>query len=285
MLYVVVVNDGRVHGRFGPYLDLSAAEADAQLVADGAAGGVQVFLLSERHRNPSESYEAPLGLLEELQRGLRWVEEGHAGDGLQIATITDAVKIWDTGQISREKRERMGPWLKRHRVDAQAVGFRPGEPGYPSPGRVAWALWGGDPAARWIGSQGDRPWLHPPRRRNKAPKSDTPAKTRERIRGSAKNAPGTAAADGGKIKLSATTEKAIKRKQREHNQGDPLHRATLRQLRAVYRRGAGAYSTSHSPVVRSRAQWALARVDAFLHLLRTGKPKNPRYTQDDDLIK
>ena len=41
------------------------------------------------------------------------------------------------------------PWLARHAVDKKGKGFRPGEEGYPSPGRVAWALWGGDPAVAW----------------------------------------------------------------------------------------------------------------------------------------
>ena len=35
-------------------------------------------------------------------------------------------------------------------------------------------------------------------------------------------------------------------------------------LKAVYRRGAGAYSTSHAPKM-SRDGWAMARVNAFLN--------------------
>ena len=54
-------------------------------------------------------------------------------------------------------------------------------------------------------------------------------------------------------------------------------------LKAVYRRGAGAYSTSHAPKM-SRHGWAIARVNAFLKLLRSGKPSNPKYTTDNDLL-
>ena len=54
-------------------------------------------------------------------------------------------------------------------------------------------------------------------------------------------------------------------------------------LKAVYRRGAGAYSTSHAPKM-SRHGWAIARVNAFLTLLRTGKPSNSGYKQDNDLL-
>ena len=54
-------------------------------------------------------------------------------------------------------------------------------------------------------------------------------------------------------------------------------------LKAVYRRGAGAYSTSHAPKM-SRHGWAIARVNAFLKLLRTGRPSNSAYTTDNDLL-
>ena len=43
----------------------------------------------------------------------------------------------------------MRAWLARHESDKDGKGFDPGEEGFPSPGRVAWALWGGDPAKSW----------------------------------------------------------------------------------------------------------------------------------------
>jgi len=67
-------------------------------------------------------------------------------------------------------------------------------------------------------------------------------------------------------------------------QNKPDHtRTTLGQLKAVYRRGAGAYSTSHRPG-KTRGQWAMARVNAYLYLLRNGRPENPKYTTDYDLL-
>jgi hypothetical protein len=39
----------------------------------------------------------------------------------------------------------MASFFARHEVDKQGQGFDRGEPGYPSAGRIAWALWGGDP--------------------------------------------------------------------------------------------------------------------------------------------
>jgi HK97 family phage major capsid protein len=43
----------------------------------------------------------------------------------------------------------MVSYFARHEVDKEAKGFRPGEEGYPSAGRIAWALWGGDPGQSW----------------------------------------------------------------------------------------------------------------------------------------
>ena len=40
-------------------------------------------------------------------------------------------------------------FFARHEVDKQGQGFNPGEDGYPSAGRIAWALWGGDAGKRW----------------------------------------------------------------------------------------------------------------------------------------
>ena len=54
-------------------------------------------------------------------------------------------------------------------------------------------------------------------------------------------------------------------------------------LKAVYRRGAGAFSGSHRPGM-TRDQWAMARVNAFLKLVKSGKPSNPNYKTDNDLL-
>lgn len=117
----------------------------------------------------------------------------------------------------------------------------------------------------------------------KAPKSDTPAKPSERIAGSKQNPAGSASKANEDIKLDDNVVASLESKVAEHNK-DSDKKATLGMLKAVYRRGAGAFSSSHSPVVKSRQQWAMARVNAFLHLLKTGSPRNPKYTQDNDLL-
>ena len=110
-----------------------------------------------------------------------------------------------------------------------------------------------------------------------------PAPMKDRIKGSSKNPKGSAAG-GRSIKFSAKTEKALTNKVKEHNENaKPGRRATLAQLKAVFRRGAGAFSSSHRPGM-TRDQWAMARVNAYLKLLKSGRPTNPKYKQDNDLL-
>lgn len=114
----------------------------------------------------------------------------------------------------------------------------------------------------------------------------TPAPEKERIFGSRANVPGSARSAGAasKIELSESTVESLKIKLRDHNAKVPEDRRTsLAALKAVYRRGAGAFSGSHRPGM-SRGQWSMGRVNAFLTMLRTGKPKNSRYVNDNDLL-
>ena len=83
--------------------------------------------------------------------------------------------------------------------------------------------------------------------------------------------------------LSARVRKALQKKVEDHNAKNPKHRATLRMLSAVFRRGVGAYRTSPGSVrgnVTSADQWAMARVNGFLRALRTGKFRRKPYDQD-----
>ena len=110
----------------------------------------------------------------------------------------------------------------------------------------------------------------------KAPKKD-------RIYGSKKNPKGSASG-GKKIVFSQKTENSLRKKIVEHNKNaKPGRKATLPMLKAVYRRGSGAFSSSHRPGM-TRDGWAMARVNAFLKLLRSGSPANPNYKQDNDLL-
>ena len=111
----------------------------------------------------------------------------------------------------------------------------------------------------------------------------TPAPPKDRKKGSKKNKPDSAKDPSGKIKFSKEVTQQLSNKVKEHNSKGKGSKATLGALKAVYRRGAGAYSTSHAPKM-SRHGWAIARVNAFLYLLKNGRPKNSGYKQDNDLL-
>jgi len=40
-------------------------------------------------------------------------------------------------------------YFDRHEIDKQGQGYKSGTDGYPSNGRIAWALWGGDAGRAW----------------------------------------------------------------------------------------------------------------------------------------
>jgi len=78
---------------------------------------------------------------------LDWKEEGRAG-GTRIG-LTRANQIANGDSLSADTVKRMYSFFSRHEVDKEAEGFSEGEEGFPSPGRVAWDLWGGDAGFSW----------------------------------------------------------------------------------------------------------------------------------------
>ena len=124
-------------------------------------------------------------------------------------------------------------------------------------------------------AEADKPGPKDPRR--------TPAPKKDQKKGSKKNKPDSAKDGSGKVTFSKEVTAQLSAKVKEHNAKGKGSKATLGMLKAVYRRGSGAFSTSHAPKM-SRHGWAIARVNAFLKLLRSGRPSNPKYTTDNDLL-
>lgn len=82
----------------------------------------------------------------EARRGLEWRKEYNRG-GTPVG-VARARDIMNKDRLSISTVRRMHSFFSRHEVDKQGKGFTPGE-GYPSAGRIAWALWGGDPGQTW----------------------------------------------------------------------------------------------------------------------------------------
>ena len=87
------------------------------------------------------------GMKEEARKGLDWRKEYGRG-GTRIGAER-ANQILNNENLSDETIKRMYSFFSRHEVDKKAEGFRQGEKGYPSNGRIAWALWGGDAGFSW----------------------------------------------------------------------------------------------------------------------------------------
>ena len=86
----------------------------------------------------------------EARRGLAWRRElGRGGTRVGMARARD---IANGRELPLSTVLRMRSYFARHEVDKKAEGFRPGEKGYPSNGRIAWALWGGDAGKSWADS-------------------------------------------------------------------------------------------------------------------------------------
>ena len=212
------------------------------------------------------------GMKKEAERALAWRKEGKPG-GTAVG-IARARQLKNKQELSASTVRRMFSFFSRHEVDKEAEGFSPGEKGYPSKGRVAWALWGGDAGFSW---------------------SRAKVKQLDRI-DEEKSVEIEIEIDGDeedemeeKAKpISAAVKDGLKRKADEHNDkyGDnPAKRVTYGMLSKVFRRGVGAYHTnpqSVRPNVSSPEQWAYARVNSFLYAVRNGKYRSGKH--DTDLL-
>jgi len=128
-------------------------------------------------------------------------------------------------------------------------------------------------------------------RRGRKSISQTPAPQKDRVKGSKVNPKGSAASQSSasSIKLSESIISTLEKKAKEYNKKHPNKKVRVSTLKAVFRRGAGAYSSSHRPTItggvpNSRSAWAFARVNKFL-LKKGGTKVKAAYVQDDDLMK
>lgn len=195
------------------------------------------------------------GMKEEAERALAWRKEGNPG-GTAVG-IARARQLKNKQELSARTVRRMFSFFSRHEVDKEAEGFSPGEEGYPSKGRVAWALWGGDPGFSW-----------------------SRAKVRQLDRIDEEKSV--------KNEISNEVKEGLEKKRDDHNDKhgeNPAKRVTYRMLATVFRRGVGAYYTnpqSVRPSVTSPEQWAYARVNSFLYAVRNGKYRSGKH--DTDLL-
>ena len=91
------------------------------------------------------------GMVEEALKGLKWREEyNRGGTAVGVARARD---ISNGKNLSDDTVKRMHSYFSRHEVDKKGQGFQQGEDGFPSAGRIAWALWGGDAGQVWAAAK------------------------------------------------------------------------------------------------------------------------------------
>ena len=221
-------------------------------------------------------------------RAKKWVDENGYGSCMTPVGKSRLNQLANREPISIETLKRMKAFGSRHKKDWDSSKSFDEGCGY-----LALASWGFEPSTydsvmnyleRVITKEemaeiGERGGINPSK---KAPKSDTPNKNPQG-EGSAK---GDASTTRG-AEVSKAVEEILQNKSDEFNEKykDKLgYGVNLGMLKSVYQRGVGAYNVSHSPAVKSAEQWALARVNAFLYLVKNGRPENPKYDSDYDLL-
>lgn len=213
-------------------------------------------------------------MAKEAERGLAMRKEFNRG-GTEVG-VARAVQLVSRENLSPRTVRRMHSFFSRHEVDKRAEGFRQGEEGYPSAGKIAWLLWGGDAGQTWA-------------RRTVArldKERDEKADILSVMIPCCDDCEDKATYAEEKAPISGKTKKTIANKVKEHNDkhGDKKgKRVTQRMLEAVFRRGVGAYRTNPESVRRNVMgpdQWAIARVNAFLFAVRTGRFRSGKFDRD-----
>lgn len=213
--------------------------------------------LSDINTTPTDA------MASEAERGLKWRKEFNRG-GTAVG-VARANQLVNKEALSISTVKRMFSFFSRHEVDKQGQGFKVGQEGYPSAGRIAWALWGGDAGFTWAKKVRNQIEREESKEIGLQKHADIEVETK---------------------KLTGKVREAIKNKIKDHNDkhGDkPTKRVTMGMLEKVFNRGVGAYRTnpqSVRPSVNSANQWAMARVNSFLRALSSGRFKGGKHDTD-----
>jgi len=120
-----------------------ASEADANDQIAALYASEQI----ERAKYDGIDFTPPEGVREEAKQGLEWRREHNRG-GTPVG-VARARDLSNGKEISPDTIGRMVSYFARHEVDKQGEGWKPDQKGFPSAGRIAWALWGGDAGRSW----------------------------------------------------------------------------------------------------------------------------------------
>ncbi len=231
----------------------------------------------------------PQAAVAAAKQGIKRNKENNNKCATQVGKVR-AQQLANGESLSLDTIRRMRSFLIRQKDNYELQRDRKN---YDACGYISYLLWGGEAALPWaekkLRQAGEEFAEVGPRggvkASPKAPKSKT-KNPNPKGKGTAK---GTAKSSRG-AKVDKKTEASLKKKSDEWNEkykDKKGYGANVGALKSVYQRGLGAYNTSRSPSVAAAGgakQWAMARVNAFLYLLKNGRPQNKGYTTDYDLL-
>ena len=143
-------------------MDIPAEYISDSIIPIQAAAPIAATIVQEEPKpepEPEQAKQVDLadenkpskGMVEEALKGLKWREEhNRGGTAVGVARARD---ISNGKNLSDDTVKRMHSFFSRHEVDKKGQGFTPGEDGFPSAGRIAWALWGGDAGQVWAAAK------------------------------------------------------------------------------------------------------------------------------------
>lgn len=133
---------------------ISRCMGDEEAMADFPDEDQRYAVCISKWEGKADGFSPTEAMAREATRGLEWRDEFNRG-GTEIG-VARARDIKNRRNLSLDTVKRMKSYFARHEVDKQGQGFSPGEDGYPSAGRIAWSLWGGDPGKSWANNIVDR---------------------------------------------------------------------------------------------------------------------------------
>ena len=274
-----------IEGYFTDKVNMGEIKTVDEVEADEILLEVQDFLQEKMLKLKTYS-DYPQGVVNNAKRVLEYVDKNGWGSCGTAVGKRRASQLASKSNLTVSTIKRMYSYLSRHKPDLEAsTSYSDGC------GKLMYDAWGGKAGLRWsrgkLKELGEIDLAKVDDKGNiksspKAPKSDTPNPS-PKGKGTAK---GDASGKRG-AKVSVKDRATLKKKSDDFNKKykEKLgYGVSVSVLASVFQRGLGAFNTSHSPKVRSASQWAFARVNAFLYLMKNGRPQNPKYTTDYDLL-
>lgn len=274
-----------IEGYFTDKVNMAQVEEVSESEANEILLELKDYLNSKMYKLATYN-DYPDGVVSNAKRVLEYVDKNGWGSCGTAVGKRRASQLASKSNLTVSTIKRMYSFLARHEKDLEASkSYSDGC------GKLMYDAWGGKAGFRWAKSKlkeigeiemaevGERGGV---KSSPKAPASDTPNKS-PKGKGTAKgNAKGKTGA-----KVSAKDKASLQKKANEFNEKykDKLgYGVTVGVLSSVFQRGLGAFNTGHSPQVKSASQWAHARVNAYMYLVKNGRPQNAKYTTDYDLL-